>query len=144
MSIECHHVEPARGRLAKALQIRLGRDNQSCLLTRRDAGRSAAMAGIGALSDFNENQDFALLHDEIDFPTLAAKIALAQHQSLLLQIKQRIVFGSLPAHLSLGAWRLQCGEPFHGMVVFAHLAGHNPMSTAASLHPFAHNMTFSS
>ena len=108
VAVNCHHVKPACGRHFEALQINVGGDDQPCLFGGRDAGRGAAVAGAGALSHLNEDQRALILHDQVDFPALAAKITLLQRQAVLLQMCQRIILTGLAANLLIGARPLEC------------------------------------
>ena len=84
---------------------------------------------------FYEDQVFPVLHDEIDFPAAAAKIALYPVQSLLLQMTAGKLFG-LGAECLRGkrwAWRhlfglvSQAGETGSGTW--------DPVSPAAGIRP---------
>src|SRR5690606_26535164 len=94
-AVDGDHVEAAGRRHPVTLQIVLGGENQFALLGRRDAGGRTAMAAIGAQAHFDEYQHVALLHDQIDFTALAAKIALDQDVAALLKITAGRVFATL-------------------------------------------------
>src|SRR5437660_77720 len=52
-AVDRDHVEAAWRRLPVALQVNLGGEDQARLLGRRNAGRRAAMAAVGALAHFD-------------------------------------------------------------------------------------------
>src|SRR5437879_5471487 len=83
ITLDCHHVEPAGWRHFKTSQINLCSQDQPGLLGRRDAGCCAAVPAVGALADFNEYERTMLLHYQVDFAALAAKIPFQQRQALL-------------------------------------------------------------
>src|SRR5690606_35104440 len=79
------------------LQIDLGAGQQTPLLGAADAGGGAAERPAGALAHFDEYQGGVVKHDQVDFASLAAEIALHQLQALSLQPGQGLQFAGRAA-----------------------------------------------
>jgi hypothetical protein len=100
--VNCDNVEAADRRALIATQKKLCRKNQAPLFGRCHAGCRPAMEFICSFPDFNEYQRRAVQHDQVNFATLAPEISVKQRQSVLLQVRQRVIFAQSAANLLFG------------------------------------------
>jgi len=81
--VEQHAVE-ATVAFTVRLQPMLCGENQALLLVIRNAGGRTAKVGVAAKTDFDENDGFSILGDQIDFTATYAKVARDNFQTVRL------------------------------------------------------------
>ncbi len=67
------------------MQIPLRRKNEPFLLDHGHAVGAAAESPVASKSDFRENQDRTIPHDQVDFPAAGSVITLQRYETTFVQ-----------------------------------------------------------
>lgn len=117
LSLDQDRIEAAWRRRRVAQQIVARGKNHPLLLDRSDAGARTAKGAAAAAAHFHKHhRAVAFAQDKVDLTPSASWrsiIALQQLQALRLQIRQRLVFGSIAALAGGGVcYSARGGGPF--------------------------------